>query len=100
MVLNTETEPTEKKFLIEFNNSISLTCKVIIKHGSIVQPIAAVRDLNIDIAKQPSASANPVTHQGFKRQVSTDLVVLHLDCDLINRLLLRDAALGKEKGKI
>lgn len=48
-----DTEPAEKKFLIKFNNSKSLTCKVIIKQGSIVQPIAAVFDLKIDIAKEP-----------------------------------------------
>ncbi len=34
-----ETEPTEKKFLIEFNKFKSLTCKIIIKQGSILQPI-------------------------------------------------------------
>ena len=46
-----ETEPTEKKYLIRFNSSKSLTCKVIINQGSIVQPIAAVFYLNKDIAK-------------------------------------------------
>ena len=62
----TDTEPTEKNFLIAFNNSKSLIFKVIIKQGSIVQPIAAVLDLNIDMLNEPSASENPVTHQGFK----------------------------------
>jgi len=36
-----------------------------IKQGSIVQPIAAVLDLNTDIEKDDSPSANPVTNQGF-----------------------------------
>ena len=44
---------------------MSFLCKVIIKQGSIVQPIAAVLDLNTDIEKDDSASANPVTNQGF-----------------------------------
>ena len=44
---------------------MSFICKVIIKQGSIVQPIAAVLDLNTDIVKDDSASANPVTNQGF-----------------------------------
>jgi len=30
----------------------------------VVQPIAAVLDLKIDIKKHPSASTKPVTHQG------------------------------------
>ena len=51
---------------IFFNNSISFLCKLIIKQGSIVQPIAAVLDLNMDMEKDPSASTNPVTNQGFK----------------------------------
>jgi hypothetical protein len=38
---------------------------VIIKQGSIVQPVAVVLDLNTDIEKEDSASANPVTNQGF-----------------------------------
>ncbi len=33
---------------------MSFTCKEIIKQGSIVQPIAAVLDLNMEIEKQPS----------------------------------------------
>jgi hypothetical protein len=79
----TDTEPTENNFLIAFNNSKSLIFKVIIKQGSIVQPIAAVLDLNIDILNEPSASENPVTHQGFKVNVSDDIclfVLLYLAC--------------------
>jgi hypothetical protein len=56
--------PTEKK--IAFNNSKSLLCKVIPKLGAIVQPIAVVLDFETDILNEPSASTNPVTHQGFK----------------------------------
>jgi len=61
-----DVELTEKNFLIEFNNSKSLLCKVIIKQGSIVQPIAAVLDLKIDIENDPSASTKPVIHRGLK----------------------------------
>lgn len=70
-----------KKFLIEFNNSKSLSCKVILKQGSIVQRIEAVLDLKIDIQKDPSASAKPVTHHGFNTEVLdiiSLLVVLYL----------------------
>jgi hypothetical protein len=78
----TDTEPTEKNFLIAFNNSKSLIFKVIIKQGSIVQPIAAGLDLNIDILNEPSALENPVTHQGFKVNVSDNSlsVLLYLAC--------------------
>ena len=76
----TDTEPTEKKFLIAFNNSKSLIFKVIIKQGSMVQPIAAVLDLNIDILNEPSASENPVTHQGFKVNVLDIICLLVLLC--------------------
>lgn len=96
--LNIDTEPTEKKFWIEFNNSTSLTCKVIIKQGSIVQPILALLDLNIDIQKQPSASTNPVTHQGFKVEVSrikSLFVLLYLNC-----LLTLATAAFDWKGKL
>lgn len=78
-----ETVPTEKKYLIEFNSSKSLSCKVIIKQGSIIQSIEAVLDLKIDIQKDPSASTKPVTHQGFKIEVLDIiflLVVLYLIC--------------------
>lgn len=68
----------KKKCLIEFNNSKSLRCKVIIKQGSTVQPIAAVLDLKIDILKQPSASTKPVTHQGFKVGVLETICLLVL----------------------
>ena len=44
---------------MEFNNSKSL-CKVIIKQGSIIQPIALVLDFKMDMEKQPSASVKPV----------------------------------------
>jgi len=77
---------------MEFNSSKSLSCKVIIKQGSIVQPIAAVLDLNIDILKDPSASENPVTHQGFK--LSFWFMLINIDVnkfissDLIAYLLL------------
>lgn len=60
-----ETDPTPKNIWILFNNSISFLCSLIIKQGSTVQPIAAVLDLKIDIVKDPSASTNPVTNQGF-----------------------------------
>lgn len=73
-----DTEPAEKNCLIEFNNSKSLTCKVIIKQGSTVQPIAAVFDLKIDILKQPSASTKPVTHHGFKVEVLDTISLLVL----------------------
>lgn len=65
-VPNSDTLPTEKKFFIAFNNSKSLLCKVIPKLGAIVQPIAVVLDFETDILNEPSASTNPVTHQGFK----------------------------------
>ena len=65
---------------MSFNNSKSLIFKVIIKQGSIVQPIAAVLDLNIDILNEPSASENPVTHQGFKVNVLDIICLLVLLC--------------------
>lgn len=40
-------------------------CNVIIKQGSIVQPIAWDLDFETDIEKLPSASTNPVTQCGF-----------------------------------
>jgi hypothetical protein len=45
-----------------------------------VQPIAAVLDLNIDILNEPSASENPVTHQGFKVNVLDIICLLVLLC--------------------
>jgi len=68
-----------KNFLKEFSNFLS--CKVIIKQGSIVQPIEPVLDLKIDI--DPSASTKPVTHHGFKIEEVFDiisLVLLYLVC--------------------
>ena len=41
-------EPTSlKNFLIVFNNSKSLICKVIIKHGDKDQPVIEVLDLRM-----------------------------------------------------
>lgn len=89
-----ETVPTEKKFLIEVNYSKSLTCKVIIEQGSIVQPIAAVFDLYRDIAKEPSAPTKPVTHQRFKvSDIFGLLVLLYLTC-LVRVLFLKSKLEG------
>ena len=59
---------------------MSFLCKVIIKQGSIVQPIAAVLDLNTDIVKDPSASTNPVTNQGFNIFYFLTDVLCMLEC--------------------
>lgn len=50
--------------------SNSFKCKVIIKQGEIVQPMAAVLDLTMLIVKLDSASQNPVTLLGFKPPVN------------------------------
>ncbi len=48
---NVLTDPTLKNLLMAFNNSISLLCEVIIKQGTIVEPIALVLDFSIDTEK-------------------------------------------------
>jgi len=60
--------------LIAFNKFKSFICKVIIKQGSIVQPIACVLDFKIDMLKQPSASVNPVIQKGFNVEDELNLV--------------------------
>lgn len=50
--------------------SKSFKCKVIIKQGEIVQPMAAVWDFTMLIVKLDSASQNPVTQLGFKPPVN------------------------------
>lgn len=57
-----------------------------IKQGSIVKPIWAVLDLNLDILNEHSASTNPVTHKGLKLNNLGGLVVLiYLACGIILR---------------